>query len=483
MAMQSIDFTKIRSALHRLPSDHDADGEHAPTTQEIFAPEQHASALDPYTAIVVGARGTGKSFWAGVLNNDDTRATAAEFYPDLGLEDIIVAPGYTSLQQQKILDSLVPHGSEIALGYTFWQALIIRSVEEKLYPGRAKKKLSYYMGKFNDPEEVEVFFDKLDKVLLKKNKIILLTFDALDTIAKQWSRSNLLLDSLFEVVWSLRAYKFIKAKIFIRPEQLNDESLRFVEMPKLRSARVELEWNQVELYGLLFSRLAYEAQSEDFIAFCKSYNYAVPSVASSKNKKEWKLLYSKDAQQKVMEAFAGLYMGSNPKKGKTYDWPYKHLADAYGNVTPRSFIKLFVEAAKFGPAHSTQVITAEGIRHGLREASKVRVDQLGVEYIWVRRALAPLAGLRVPCEVKELYSRWKETSTINIILKASQDESNGFLPPFPPGTKMDKSLALLEAMTKIGLIEYRHDGRIDMPDLFRVAASMLKKGGLAPSKR
>ena len=84
----------------------------------------------------------------------------------------------------------------------------------------------------------------------------------------------------------------------------------------------------------------------------------------------------------------------------------KHLGDATGQVTPRSFIKLFVEAAKFGQSPSQQSISAEGIRHGLREASAVRVDQLAIEFKWVSRALAPLAGLRVPCEPQAIYERW-----------------------------------------------------------------------------
>lgn len=70
MQIVNIDFSRLRVALRDLPSDHDADGDHAPSPQEIFAPEQHANALDPYSTIVVGARGTGKSFWAGVLNHD-----------------------------------------------------------------------------------------------------------------------------------------------------------------------------------------------------------------------------------------------------------------------------------------------------------------------------------------------------------------------------------------------------------------------------
>ena len=39
---------------------------------------------------------------------------------------------------------------------------------------------------------------------------------------------------------------------------------------------------------------------------------------------------------------------------------------------------------------------------------------------------------------------------------------------------------VIEALKRIGVMFRRKDDRIDMPDLFRVAAKLLKKGGTAP---
>ena len=60
-----IDFVAIRGWLAAMPSDHDASGQYRPTVAEIFAPEQHASALDPNTPVVVGARSGGGRLQAG----------------------------------------------------------------------------------------------------------------------------------------------------------------------------------------------------------------------------------------------------------------------------------------------------------------------------------------------------------------------------------------------------------------------------------
>ena len=488
----AIDFAAIRSGLASLPSDHDAAGEHRPTVRQIFTPEQHSTALDPNTPVVVGARGAGKSFWAGVLGQDDTRAATAVAYPNLGLEKLIVKPGYSGFAEEnaisaQIIDARIPKGKETEKGFSFWQAVIIRAAKAALRPDEESQTIREVIERYSDPEDAEREIRSLDREFDKNDRMLLVTFDALDTLSRDWFRATRLVDALFEAIWTLRARRSIRAKVFIRPEQLNDESLRFVELPKLRSGRVELEWRQIDLYGLLFWQLASLPELpnavDSFRRLVEDAGIVTPPDLSQR-RRNWPLLSAPDAQKKVMNLFAGLYMGKTNKKGGTYDWPYKHLGDGLGKVTPRSFIKLFVEASKFGQAPPGQVISKEGIRHGLREASKVRVDQLGVEYGWVKRALAPLAGVIVPCELQSIFDRWVESNTIKTILDAARDPVNGFLPPFPVPAKKGSELELLaDAMQRIGLLSVRDDRRVDIPDLFRVAALMLKKGGIPPTQR
>lgn len=487
--MTPSDFLAIRRNLAALPSDHDASGQHRPTVDEIFTPEQHANALDPNTPVVVGARGTGKSFWAGVLEQDDTRAVAALAYPNLGLDRLIVRPGYTGFAgdgtvTSKIIDARVPAGEEEKLASDFWLAVILRATKLALSPNDEIATIRELMEQYCDPEDWYKEIKSLDARLTVSGHTLLVTFDALDTLSREWKRSSLLIDALFEVIWSLRARRSIRAKVFIRPEQLNDETLRFVELPKLRSSRVELDWTQVELYGLLFRRLSAASgnDGESFSNFASQIGAPIAADFAT-NPRHWALIIDPEIQRNAMILMAGTYMGNNKRKGGTYDWPYKHLADAKGKVTPRSFIKLFVEAANFGLAPTDQVISADGIRHGLREASKVRVDQLGIEYQWVKRALAPLAGLTVPCTLDAIADRWTETNTIKLIMEAAANPDTGFLPPFPPRSKGDRDELLATAMERIGLFSYRADNRIDIPDLFRVAAMMLKRGGTTPTQK
>jgi len=481
--MTNIDFKSIRKALADLPSDHDASGNQRPRVEEIFTPEQHANALDPNTPVVVGARGAGKSFWAGVLAEEKTRRVAAEAYPNLKLDRLIVIPGYDGLDADltpKLLQFLVKDGDELKQGIKLWEAVIwraaIAAAEET-----EDVSLKTLMNKLKNPEAFSKELKKLDAKLESLGKILLVTFDALDTLSRDWQRSSRLVDTLFEVVWSLRARRNIKAKLFIRPEQLADENLKFVEMPKLRGGSIELTWSQTELYGLLFWRLYGTLKgNKGFSQLATLVGAPLKNIGASP--RAWVLTHNSKVQKSAMSLLAGLYMGPSAKKGGTYDWPFKHLADAKGNVTPRSFVQLFKGAASNGEQLTQYAISPKGIQDGLRGASKVRVEELSIEYQWIKRALLPLAGLLVPCDEALIFKRWDDSKTISTILEASIDPNGGFLPPFPPNIKRSRNLMLSLAMERVGVFHSREDGRKDMPDLFRVAAQMLKKGGISAKK-
>lgn len=485
--MQAIDCTNIRRLLVDLPTDHDADGEHRPTVGAVFAPEQHASALAPSTLIVVGARGAGKSFWAGVLGQSDTRQLAAEVYPRLGLERVTVAFGYNGFDTGSAVTRRTVHAYTQSGGHDaaliFWQAVLLRSALDAIDDAEAEQTITTLIEKYKNPEEFEARLRYVDRALDAADKTCLVLFDALDTLSREWAQLTKLTDALFEACWMLRARRRIRAKVFIRPDQLNDEGLKFVELPKLRSGRVELDWSRNDLYGLLFTRLA-EAEQEvggkNFEALCRDSGYPAPDTNAERIRK-WELAWSEDAQKRVFDKMAGPYMGRSATKGATYPWTYKHLADGRDVVTPRSFLKLFVEAARHMPSPPNQVITAEGIRHGLREASKIRVEQLALEYPWIKRALAPLAGLKVPCQSREIHEAWVASNTATVISEAAKGE--GFLPPYQKSSGSDAEEDLEAAMARIGVLSYRTDGRADMPDLFRIASRMLKLGGVALNSR
>ena len=87
--------------------------------------------------------------------------------------------------------------------------------------------------------------------------------------------------------------------------------------------------------------------------------------------------------------------------------------------------------------------------------------------------LAPLAGLLLPQKEKEVFAAWKATKTVAVLINDAARQK--YLPPFDPGKTVEEKL-LFEAMERIGVMFRRKDNRIDMPDLFRVAAEMIEEG-------
>ncbi len=241
---------------------------------------------------------------------------------------------------------------------------------------------------------------------------------------------------------------------------------------------MRLVWSGTDLYGLLFARLAMGEAGAEFANLLA----ALTLVAGSREEilaRQWPLSREGEDQRRLMAALAGPFMGegANPhKKGKTYEWPLVHLGDAFGEVTPRSFLGMMISAAQLGDAPPGRVITPSGIQHGLRAASKTRVDQLHQEFPWIKGVLVPLAGLLLPKEERDVLNIWRKAGTREVALADAAKE--GYLGPIPDGSGDERGL--YDAMERIGVMYRRQDGRVDMPDLFRVAAKLLKKGGTAP---
>jgi hypothetical protein len=484
MTLSASDTAALRSTVSSWPAEasSDAHGIQAASEEEFYAPASHAAALDPRSPIVRGARGTGKSFWASVLNNENLRAHAAKAYPRLGLDRVSVAFGFTGLPgpdgiDKEKLDACVgPNGTEED-ARRFWWATVLRAIQvAKGKPPRSPKE---FMALATSVEKREALLSEHEHPKGAAPNKLLIVYDALDTVAIDWPRRRMVTQALFEVVWAMRAYSTIRPKLFLRPDQLDDDALTFVEIPKLRTGAVRLTWSNTDLYALLFARLALGEARQAFFKLLIDLRIPQPTPEQVLSR-DWIVLRDETTQRQLMTALAGPHMAAGPhghKKGSTYDWPLNHLGDAFGEVTPRSFLALLTAAAQREPAPVEGIFKPDGLRHGLRLASKMRVDQLHLEFKWIKGVLAPLAGLLLPKEEKDVLTVWKRAKTVSAVLEDAQ--THGYLPPFPSNPRPSER-DLVTALQSIGVMSRRPDDRIDMPDLFRVAAKLLKKGGTAP---
>lgn len=487
--MNRSDAISLRSGILSINPDVSHRATEPPKPWEIYTPAHHIAALDPENALVVGIRGVGKSFWAGALGDQVARQVTSDAYPQLALDTYEVAFGFTGFEGSEAPspELLQQFARNAELAKLFWRIVVLKAFASAagLPVGGTYGEA---MAEFSDVEKRESLMKRADRVLQDKKKRLLLLFDALDTLSSDWPQLRLLTKALLEVTYSMRSYRALKLKLFLRPEQLDDPSVGFTDLSKLKAGKIDLAWEDLDLYGLFFSRLANNLDSRDSFEKLgvkirvKSNSDQIIQLPSS-------LTRDRSVQEKVFIQIAGPYMGSDHRKGKTYSWLPAHLADGFKMVTPRSFLTALRKAAEVSEPTDSRVLTVDGIKEGLRAASRVRVDQLKEEYKWIEFALAPLEGLRVPCSAKEIVDRWLATKTARQIERDA--ESKGYLPPSEmPVTQLDRRSAekftletgILATLGKIGVLEPRQDGRINMPDIFRIGAALIGRGRVAPQR-
>ena len=480
--MVDIDFQAIRKGLSELPR---ADN-HAPdqtvNPEEVYAVQGHRAALDPDRALVVANRGMGKSFWTHALSQDPIRQSVSQQFRQPDLKSAAVSIGFNASERA---DSVAPSPDTIRRVYgdrpgrspeSIWNAVIARAAGSNLPVPIPQGFSPLVQWVDEDPERYASAMTEADNRLATAGRRLLLVFDALDRLGEDWETTRALTRALLRRALAARSYRTIRIKLFMRLDQFEDSSLfDFPDASKIRNTRVDLEWRTEDLYGLLFSRLerlssARESfrQLQDSLRFRQS---AFPQVSQAQ-----------DSQKLTVDALAGEFMGASKKRGRVFTWLPTHLADARGQTSPRTFLTVWREAAHHGTAPLAHAVDHLGIMEGVRKASEDRFTELAEDYKWIRRALEPLKGQMVPMERETLEAIWRERQVAERVVNESRQK--GWLAPVQLGVaEMSPERALVTALETIGVLEIRRNGKINVPDIFRVEAGIKRKGGVRPPRR
>lgn len=79
-----------------------------------------------------------------------------------------------------------------------------------------------------------------------------------------------------------------------------------------------------------------------------------------------------------------------------------------------------------------------------------------------------------------MFSLWSKARVVEKILEQSREHQ--FLAPIGIDLR-DTPEALLKTMTSVAVMEERTNGKINVPDIFRVEAGILRKGGVAVPRK
>ena len=299
----------------------------------------------------------------------------------------------------------------------------------------------------------------------------LILFDALDRTSNIWQQMDDIVRGLLRTVLWIKAFPGLYAKVFLREDQAERTVFNFPDASKLTATKADLTWARHDLHGLLWQRLinAPLANGERLRRICEHVEQSGVWRIAPEMKAE------SEIQRGAFERLAGPWMGRDKRRGVPYTWSVSHLADGRGQTSPRSFLAAIRQAAEDSNERYSQhefALHYETVKRGIQKASEIRVQEMAEDYPWVQDMLSALSGLNVPIDFMAVQERWEEKFSAG-----PQSIASNRLPAQHTERGWD---GLRVDLHRLGLIETKKDGRIDMPDLYRVGFGLSRKGGIKP---
>jgi hypothetical protein len=466
--------------------------------QSLYPVPGQARAFNLDKILVIGGRGTGKTQMFRALLSKEGRgaivqATGVRLIHDVNRMVMVEAfsagkaahPDHPSHPATDAIDE-VASGGDLRLARRLWLGICMARLAQSgeavaLLPERESARLEPLREAATSPrrllswveEDVERPFeilDQLDRTAASRGLACVFTFDALDRASDVWSVLAKLVGGLLSLALDIsRRCRAVRLKIFLRPDLESYAAKSFPDASKLRGYREDLVWDRPDLYRLAFKRMVAHPEGGDAMF---RFLQEVTGAGCFKRIEPLGWVPTQDLNEKrqtaVMTRLIGPFMGATPQKGRTYEWIPNHLADAYKRVSPRSFIVAFKVAADWisKRPEEIRILTPASLHEGVKEASDLRVEELGEDFPWVHEAKRQLEGLLVPCDEDEVIERL-------VRCRFGGDQK---------GLRSEEPGSVLAQLVELGVFLKAADDRYNVPDLYRLAMKMKRKGGIPLAK-
>ena len=108
------------------------------------------------------------------------------------------------------------------------------------------------------------------------------------------------------------------------------------------------------------------------------------------------------------------------------------------------------------------------------------MDELREDHPWITTVLNDLERLAVPCPPGHFTRRWRDRETAMRVRDASVGNEIPAVPiALESGTAETDEQALLDALVTLRVVEIRKTtNRVNVPDIYRVAANIGRRGGI-----
>lgn len=489
---------QLQKALDRIPTDGSVE-----EWSDVYIPPSHLQALDPQRMVVEGMRGSGKSFWTGILTNPELRKALGSQDIGTDLKDALnnITQSFRIALDSGINCTYFPNSNELEKLLTLpgvkpeviWMVAVLR-----LFPVDTDLGIPISTDKFDiwtipvmwagqNPARLSKGLALLDQQLVQSRQTALVVIDAIDRASHDLLQVSAMGAGLLRVLLELRFAKGLRIKAFFREDVLSRASQSVVDGSKLLNNKVILQWSESELYGLAFYRIA---------QYSTTFREQFRQITGLTWKQDGAQRYVCDkasdinTQKLFWRALVGDYMGNTATKGHSYPYIFNHLGDGYGRVAPRIFLVALREALNSTIQQYSEkpyIIHHEAIKDGVRSASTARVTELKDEYAWIEPALQCIHQKRetIPIDWERLKTIWLENNA-DVLNEIEAMRDRALIPWRSDASNSEKIGELRKALIQIGIIKSRMKGnseRIEIPDIYRLAYKIGRKGGISTRKK
>ena len=475
----------IRARLAGLPEGI-SHGDATPAVRDVYLPRSHVAALNPNALVVKGMRGAGKTFWWNALQDDKVRALIGQREADSRLSrSTEIRNGFG----ERISPNDYPSKDVLArlLAKNMDARIVWRTVVAwHLAPRDCRlRRLTTWQDRCTyvdlHSNAIDLMIRERDADLDGQGTHLLILFDALDRCADDWGSMYRLIRGLMQIALDVRSCRRIRVKVFLRSDQADEARTGdFADASKVLASSGELNWPLNELYGLLWHCMANGDNGAELREFLQDAPWRSIKVGGDTVfAVPRELVFEERSQRDRFHAIAGPWMGRDRRRGFPYTWIPNHLTDTEGKVSPRSFLAALRTAARDTedrhPEHE-YALRYDSIKRGVREASKIRIREFHEDYPWMQQVLGSLEGMAVPCAFGEIERRWEERGVLPRLAEDMKQARVRLVPrragQGPVGVRQD--------LEDLSIFQRLRDGRVNIPDVFRVAYGLGRHGGVKP---
>lgn len=439
--------------------------------------KEHLRVLDVSTVLIIGNRGTGKSALFGILGSPDgisilKKAASGVELPEGRFHWVSGYPASANFPDYKTLEK---EFRDVETSVDFWNAFLVRHLVDFIPESSFVKKISDFpapdlngiLKYFNETRtELFIALDQLDKRLIEENSWVFVGYDELDTLHPY--NYNVMARGVEGLIsfWAFysRRWKRIRPKLFIRTDMYRKHSLMGgAELAKLSANRVELHWDDLNLYRMLIKTIANKDErlkeycEAGEIKFEKDSDFGwIPNIPRVESVKPF------------FKRLTGEFMGANNNKGYTYTWVLNHIRDGNKEAHPRNLVLLIGRAAekergnpKANPPH---LIHHTVLNQALTDLSNAAVASAKSDWKW-------LNAIQNSFEKNNVTSMTISDKMMRQVIHdigQSDFESRSGL----------EGNRLLELLQDLGVIIAKKGSRYDIPDIYLRGLGLTRKGGV-----